>query len=114
MTQLSLLENDELEWIEITKLPRLETLFQNCVAGYGDLESLPLEKFLKIWTSIALADYAFRWRLTLKIKGDTYANRHLLCQASGSELRDRVNAEFKRRNLETRYGVDICIPLPKK
>jgi len=70
MTQLSLLNADEIEWIEITKLPRLETLFQNCVAGYGDLETLPLKKFLKIWSNIALANYVFRRRMEIKLKGD--------------------------------------------
>jgi hypothetical protein len=99
----------DLHWIEVTKLPSLPTLFQHCVAGYGDLEALSLKTFLKIWVHIHIAEYAIRHPNSIKFKGNTWANRHLLAQAARAELREKVDAEFRRRNLLTCYGLDICL-----
>jgi hypothetical protein len=96
MSQLSLLE-EQITWIEVTKLPSINWLYQYATMLHGEFRGMTDRQLLKSWKAASIANYSIRTGNYPKMKSNEL---HLLHQAGSGDLVLLSEEEMKRRGLD--------------
>ena len=102
------------------KVPISSSLAWNAgMEALGDLSKLSEEDFIKTWKYVMATNYM--WRSNIDVSDYVHTrHHHILHQAGAQHNVDAVNAEFKRRELESKYSLFIerkttdALPKPQK
>lgn len=101
-----IIEEPSVKWLEVTKTPSINWLFDNAALAFNDLKKHSEKDFVKIWKAIGIANYMFI--RGMEPKGFVHSrHKHIMHQIGSQELVDKVSVEFNVRGLNHKIGLDI-------
>lgn len=99
-----------IKYITIQRVPTIATIINRAWAiPTGGLESMTDNDFLLMWQWSHVADF-LRRNLIEPVGYKHSAHHHILPQITMRDNLGSIRAEFKRRGLDQRWGLDIDIP----
>lgn len=98
----------EIRYMRVRRVPTIGTI-SKWAWGHHDFSGMSDQDFLRVWKWTLVAGWLYR-NLIMPVGYRHRTHYHILPQAIEQSHVDKVAAEFSRRKLNERWGLDLELP----